>query len=191
MGALYFGLVTRPRPRRPAASSPSPRLLRRHDLCGAARGPEEHGAICGNILFIVFAAFIFSYAISLAGVGESLTAWIVGCSSRVAVPARAAGALHRARLPRREPRHDRDHGAAALPVLCATASTRSGSASCSCCTSRSARSRRRSASTFRHPEPVGREARGRRDGHDPVPPHHVRGRCSRSGRKSRSGCRST
>lgn len=34
--------------------------------------------ICGNILFIVYAAFIFSYAISLGGVGETLTQWIVG-----------------------------------------------------------------------------------------------------------------
>jgi C4-dicarboxylate transporter, DctM subunit len=32
---------------------------------------------CGNILFIVYAAFIFSYAISLGGIGESLTAAIV------------------------------------------------------------------------------------------------------------------
>ena len=32
--------------------------------------------ICGNILFIVYAAFIFSYAISLGGVGEALTNWI-------------------------------------------------------------------------------------------------------------------
>lgn len=33
--------------------------------------------ICGNILFIVYAAFIFSYAISLGGIGETLTAWVV------------------------------------------------------------------------------------------------------------------
>lgn len=32
--------------------------------------------ICGNILFIVYAAFIFSYAISLGGIGEHLTAQI-------------------------------------------------------------------------------------------------------------------
>lgn len=32
----------------------------------------------GNILFIVFAAFVFSYAISLGGIGEKLTEWIVG-----------------------------------------------------------------------------------------------------------------
>ena len=34
--------------------------------------------IGGNILFIVYAAFIFSYAISLGGVGEQLTAFITG-----------------------------------------------------------------------------------------------------------------
>ena len=33
--------------------------------------------VSGNIMFIVFAAFIFSYAISLGGVGESLTKWLV------------------------------------------------------------------------------------------------------------------
>lgn len=32
----------------------------------------------GNILFIIFAAYVFSYAISFAGVGEKITAFIVG-----------------------------------------------------------------------------------------------------------------
>lgn len=32
----------------------------------------------GNILFIIFAAYVFSYAISFAGVGETITAFIVG-----------------------------------------------------------------------------------------------------------------
>jgi C4-dicarboxylate transporter, DctM subunit len=32
----------------------------------------------GNILFIIFSAYVFSYAISFAGVGEKLTAFIVG-----------------------------------------------------------------------------------------------------------------
>src|SRR5215813_14042006 len=32
----------------------------------------------GNILFIIFAAYVFSYAISFAGVGEKITALIVG-----------------------------------------------------------------------------------------------------------------
>src|SRR5581483_1134709 len=32
----------------------------------------------GNILFIIFAAYVFSYAISFAGVGEQVTRFIVG-----------------------------------------------------------------------------------------------------------------
>lgn len=34
--------------------------------------------MCGNILFIVYAAFLFSYAISYAGVGEQITSFLVG-----------------------------------------------------------------------------------------------------------------
>jgi tripartite ATP-independent transporter DctM subunit len=34
--------------------------------------------VCGNILFIVYAAFVFSYAISYAGVGEQITQFLVG-----------------------------------------------------------------------------------------------------------------
>jgi tripartite ATP-independent transporter DctM subunit len=34
--------------------------------------------ISGNILLIVYTAFVFSYAISVAGVGEQLTTWLVG-----------------------------------------------------------------------------------------------------------------
>jgi tripartite ATP-independent transporter DctM subunit len=33
--------------------------------------------ISGNILLIVYVAFVFSYAISVAGVGEALTSWLV------------------------------------------------------------------------------------------------------------------
>jgi tripartite ATP-independent transporter DctM subunit len=33
--------------------------------------------VCGNILFIVYAAFLFSYAISYAGVGEQITQFLV------------------------------------------------------------------------------------------------------------------
>ena len=33
--------------------------------------------VCGNILFIVYAAFVFSYAISYAGVGEQITRFLV------------------------------------------------------------------------------------------------------------------
>jgi tripartite ATP-independent transporter DctM subunit len=34
--------------------------------------------VCGNILFIVYAAYAFSYAISYAGVGEQITQFLVG-----------------------------------------------------------------------------------------------------------------
>jgi len=34
--------------------------------------------VCGNILFIIYAAYCFSYAISYAGVGEQITQFLVG-----------------------------------------------------------------------------------------------------------------
>src|SRR6201992_2923685 len=34
--------------------------------------------VCGNILFIIYAAYAFSYAISYAGVGEQITQFLVG-----------------------------------------------------------------------------------------------------------------
>src|SRR4051812_9864775 len=34
--------------------------------------------VIGNILFIVLAAYLFSYAISYAGIGESITSWVIG-----------------------------------------------------------------------------------------------------------------
>ena len=34
--------------------------------------------VVGNIMFIVLAAYLFSYAISYAGVGDKVTAWVVG-----------------------------------------------------------------------------------------------------------------
>ena len=34
--------------------------------------------VVGNILFIVLAAYLFSYAISYAGIGESITQWVIG-----------------------------------------------------------------------------------------------------------------
>jgi C4-dicarboxylate transporter DctM subunit len=42
------------------------------------RALQSTTRICGNILFIVYAAFLFSYAISYAGVGEQITQFIVG-----------------------------------------------------------------------------------------------------------------
>jgi len=34
--------------------------------------------VCGNLLFIIYAAYVYAYAIGVAGVGESVTAWLVG-----------------------------------------------------------------------------------------------------------------
>jgi C4-dicarboxylate transporter, DctM subunit len=34
--------------------------------------------IVGNLLFIIYAAYIYAYAIGVAGVGETVTAWLVG-----------------------------------------------------------------------------------------------------------------
>ena len=80
MGSIYLGLVT---PTEAAAIGCVLAYLIAL-LWGEMTWPSVRAAlratvlICGNILFIVYAAFIFSYAISLGGVGEALTAWIVG-----------------------------------------------------------------------------------------------------------------
>jgi tripartite ATP-independent transporter DctM subunit len=34
--------------------------------------------VCGNLLFIIYAAYVYAFAIGVAGVGESVTAWLVG-----------------------------------------------------------------------------------------------------------------
>jgi tripartite ATP-independent transporter DctM subunit len=34
--------------------------------------------VCGNLLFIIYSAYIYAYAIGVAGVGEAVTAWLVG-----------------------------------------------------------------------------------------------------------------
>ena len=34
--------------------------------------------ICGNLLFIIYAAYVYAYAIGVAGVGETVTSWLVG-----------------------------------------------------------------------------------------------------------------
>ena len=79
MGTLYFGLAT---PTEAAAlgcllaiviSKLSANLswtIVRDSLTTSTR-------TVGNLLFIIFAAYIFAYAISVAGVGEQVTAWVV------------------------------------------------------------------------------------------------------------------
>ncbi len=34
--------------------------------------------VVGNLLFIIYAAYVYAYAIGVAGIGETLTAWLVG-----------------------------------------------------------------------------------------------------------------
>jgi C4-dicarboxylate transporter, DctM subunit len=48
------------------------------ELAGLREAMVAAVKISGNILLIVYTAFVFSYAISVAGVGESLTTWLVG-----------------------------------------------------------------------------------------------------------------
>ena len=79
MGSIYSGLVT------PTEAAAVGCLLAMAiaRICGefnarvlmAALGTSVR--VCGNILFIVYAAFVFSYAISYAGVGEQITQFLV------------------------------------------------------------------------------------------------------------------
>ena len=80
MGTMYFGLVT---PTEAGAIGCVAGTiiaiiwgdLKWKDFIAAVRGSV---AVLGNILFIVYAAYVFSYAISRAGVGEDVTSFIVG-----------------------------------------------------------------------------------------------------------------
>jgi C4-dicarboxylate transporter, DctM subunit len=45
---------------------------------GVVEAMRNTVTFAGNILFIIFSAYVFSYAISFAGVGEKITAFIVG-----------------------------------------------------------------------------------------------------------------
>jgi tripartite ATP-independent transporter DctM subunit len=79
MGSIYLGLVT---PTEAAALGCAlayviALLWGRMPWSTVRVALKSTVLICGNILFIVYAAFIFSYAISLGGVGEALTAWVV------------------------------------------------------------------------------------------------------------------
>jgi C4-dicarboxylate transporter, DctM subunit len=95
---------------------------------------------CGNILFIVYAAFIFSYAISLGGIGESLTATIVDLKLSWTQFFLALLALYTVLGCLVE-------SLGMIVITVPLLYPRSGSASCWCCSSRWGRSRRRSAST--------------------------------------------
>ncbi len=79
IGSIYTGLVT------PTEAAAVGCLLAA--VIAAIWGDSNFGVykralqsttrVCGNILFIVYAAFLFSYAISYAGVGEQITQFLV------------------------------------------------------------------------------------------------------------------
>lgn len=79
MGSLYAGWVT---PTEAAAAGCAVGLVV-SAIWGKLGWAELRAAmvssvmISGNILLIVYTAFVFSYAISVAGVGEQLTGWLV------------------------------------------------------------------------------------------------------------------
>jgi C4-dicarboxylate transporter, DctM subunit len=80
MGGLYFGWVT---PTEAAAVGCFAAFVV-SAIWGNLGWKEMRAALVaavmtsGNILLIVYTAFVFSYAISVAGVGEDLTTWMVG-----------------------------------------------------------------------------------------------------------------
>jgi C4-dicarboxylate transporter, DctM subunit len=79
MGSIYYGLVT---PTEAAAVGCVMAALIALAWGGLTRAAMNEAVrstilISGNILFIVYAAFVFSYAISLGGVGEAFTAYLI------------------------------------------------------------------------------------------------------------------
>jgi C4-dicarboxylate transporter, DctM subunit len=79
MGSIYLGFVT---PTEAAAigcvlAGIAGRVFGQMSWTTVRAAMKATVLICGNILFIVYAAFIFSYAISLGGAGETLTATVV------------------------------------------------------------------------------------------------------------------
>ena len=132
--------------------------------------------IVGNLLFIIYSAYVYAYAIGVAGVGESVTHWLVGLNLShmqffaalfvlytvlgclvesigmivITVPLIYPGAgelRDRSDLVRRDPGDVRR----TRPDLAADRDQ-----------------------SVRDPEHLGRRTQRRRDGHDPVPHHHVR-----------------
>ncbi len=80
MGTLYFGLAT------PTEAAALGCVL---SIFIAAFSANLTWNVCidalkattrsvGNLLFIIYTAYIFAYAISVAGVGEDVTSWVVG-----------------------------------------------------------------------------------------------------------------
>lgn len=80
IGSIYSGLVT---PTEAAAvgcilAAVIAAIWGESDFGVYKRALQSTTRVCGNILFIVYAAFLFSYAISYAGVGEQITQFLVG-----------------------------------------------------------------------------------------------------------------
>lgn len=80
IGSIYTGLVT---PTEAAAvgcllAMVIARIWGELNAQVLIRALQSTTRMCGNILFIVYAAFLFSYAISYAGVGEQITSFLVG-----------------------------------------------------------------------------------------------------------------
>jgi tripartite ATP-independent transporter DctM subunit len=79
LGSIYLGLVT---PTEAAAIGSIfaiviARIWGNLTLRTFAQALNGTVQLVGNLLFIIYAAYLFSYAISFAGVGESLTAYLV------------------------------------------------------------------------------------------------------------------
>ncbi|NDG38508.1 MAG: TRAP transporter large permease [Betaproteobacteria bacterium] len=80
IGSIYTGLVT---PTEAAAvgcmlATIIAKIWGQSDFGVFTRALKSTTRICGNILFIVYAAYLFSYAISYAGVGEQITEFLIG-----------------------------------------------------------------------------------------------------------------
>jgi C4-dicarboxylate transporter DctM subunit len=80
IGSIYSGLVT---PTEAAAvgcvlAMIIARFWGEFNFGVLKRALQNTVRVCGNILFIVYAAYVFSYAISYAGVGEQITQFLVG-----------------------------------------------------------------------------------------------------------------
>jgi len=80
IGSIYSGLVT---PTEAAAvgcmlATVIAMIWGESDFGVFKRALQSTTRVCGNILFIVYAAFLFSYAISYAGVGEQITEFLIG-----------------------------------------------------------------------------------------------------------------
>jgi C4-dicarboxylate transporter DctM subunit len=80
IGSIYSGLVT---PTEAAAVGCILAMIIAYfwgefNFAVLRRALQSTVRVCGNILFIIYAAYVFSYAISYAGVGEQITQFLVG-----------------------------------------------------------------------------------------------------------------